>query len=119
MPYYLDEVFSPVLAALLRANGIDAASALERAPSGTADEVHLLLAGSEGRCLVTKDFGDFSELTLRFMELDYPHAGVLLVPRSLPGEGFAALVNFGRSYPHGLAPMRSCGSTAPPRNSPG
>ena len=108
MRFYLDELFSPVTAALLCAQGIDAVSALELGRSGTPDSVHLLFAAQEQRAVVTRNYSHFTNLTVQFSEMGYPHAGVILVPAALPNEDFggvaAALIRFAHDHPDGIPP---------------
>ena len=121
MRVYLDEMFSPVIAALLRAQGIDAVSALELGHSGTADNVHLLIAAQERRAIVTRNYSHFATLTIQFGEMGYPHAGVILVPASLPNEDFggiaAALIRFNGDHPDGI-PLYSILWLQPAPNEP-
>ena len=108
MRFYIDEMFSAVVAALLRARGVDAVSALELGYSGTQDEVHLQLAAADGRAIVTRNYRHFVELTESFRERQLPHAGVVLVPTSIPSEDFgglaAAIEAVAGLHPDGLPP---------------
>jgi predicted nuclease of predicted toxin-antitoxin system len=106
--YYLDEMLPPILAPMLRLQGVDTISALDILPARTPDRVHLAVAASENRCLVTKDLRDFGRLTEEFMAQGRPHAGVLLVPPTIRSRDFAplrdALLAFAELYPDGLPP---------------
>lgn len=101
-------MFSSIIAAMARAQGLDISSSHERGRDGLFDDEQLLFAVQEGRCLVTRDYDEFIDVTTRFMERGYPHAGVLFVPRSLLGSHYAALagalVHFAQAHPDGLAP---------------
>ena len=118
MRFYLDEMLSFVIAAILRASGIDCVSAVELGHVSTADAVHLAFAAQEGRCLVTRDYHDFPRLTSSLMDQGLPHAGVFFVPKSMRGRDVggiaAALVHFASQYPDGLAPYSLLWLSRPP-----
>jgi predicted nuclease of predicted toxin-antitoxin system len=99
--FYLDEDLPYRVAIIARAQGLDVTSSQECGRNELPDETQLRLAAEEGRCLVTRNRDDFQELTLRFFENEWPHAGVLIVPRSLPNRDAAriarALVAFAQT----------------------
>ncbi len=70
------------------------------------DAVHLASAAKAGRCLVTRNRDHFIALTVRFLEQDRPHAGVLAVPYSLPGDRFSgiarAIAQYDKFHPGGI-----------------
>jgi predicted nuclease of predicted toxin-antitoxin system len=98
--FYLDEDLPTRVAALARAQGLDVVSSHECGRDRMTDDQQLRLAGQEGRCLVTRNARDFVPLTRDFAERQWPHAGLLIVTRSLPNHAFAsiarALVAFDR-----------------------
>ena len=102
MRFYLDEHLSQQIAVVARARGLDVISSHECGRDKLPDDEQLRLAAEEGRCLVTRDRDDFVALTLQFFAQRWPHAGVLIVPKSLPDQDFvgiaAALVAFAQSY---------------------
>lgn len=108
MRYYLDEDLSSHIAALVRAGGGDALSSHECGRDGLDDPEQLALAAEEGRCYVTRNRDDFIHLTVRYFEQGLPHAGVLIVPRSLPADCFSlvarALLQYSATHPAGLRP---------------
>jgi predicted nuclease of predicted toxin-antitoxin system len=105
LSFFLDEDQSDETAKLARSQGLDAISSHEIGRNSIDDEEQLRWAAEQGRCLVTRD-DDFVRLTYRFLENHWPHAGVLLVPRSLSNSDFsgiaAALVAYAEQYPDGL-----------------
>ena len=108
MRFYLDEHLSPVIAEICRRHGVDVQATREAGRIGATDDDQLLFAAQEGRCILTENRRDFERLTNAFRERDLPHAGVLLLPRSLPKHDFAgiaaALIHFDTLYPGGLPP---------------
>ncbi len=92
MRFYLDENLSHQVAIIGRARGLDITSSHELGRNSLPDEKQLRLAAEEGLCFVTCDYTDFTRLTRLFLENQWPHAGLLLVPASLPNRNFAAIV---------------------------
>lgn len=107
MRFYLDEDQSGEVAALARQSGVDVTSSHEERRDGAVDDVQLKHAASEDRAIVTRNFGDFNRITREFMAQGLPHAGVLLVPPSLPNDDFSgiarAIVVYHRDHPDGMA----------------
>ncbi len=108
MKYYLDEDISPKIAAILRKGGVDAVSAHDAGRLQISDQDHLEFAAAAGRCLVTRNRNDFITLTLQFFNDHHPHAGVLIIPYSLPGDRFQtvarAIAQHASLHAHGLTP---------------
>ena len=78
---YLDEDISPLLAELLKKEGVDAISALEVGVLGESDDVQLDYACQEGRVLVTFNVGDFHQRAgLK------KHSGIILCKQVSLGE---------------------------------
>lgn len=84
MRFLLDEDLSPVAAETARGLGLDAESVHEVGRRGHSDREQLELAASDGRIFVTRNRDDFIRLTIEAFQTGAPHAGVLIVPRSLP-----------------------------------
>lgn len=108
MRYYLDEDLSSQVAERLRKKGLDATSSHEEMRNGTSDAEQLRWAASQERCLVSRNRDDFIELTVSFFENLEPHAGVLIVPYSLPNNQFSrladALADYASRHPDGMQP---------------
>jgi predicted nuclease of predicted toxin-antitoxin system len=108
MKIYLDEDLSPKIAQILRKGGIDALSAHEVGMCEVSDQRQLEFAAAEKRCLVTRNRDDFIRLTVRFLNDQRPHCGVLIVPYTLPGDQFSRIAHlvkkFSSCHPKGLSP---------------
>ena len=64
----------------------------ERAREGMEDPAVLELAFAERRVLVTANVSDFEPLLRKWAEEGRSHAGVVLVPWSVPNEAFGVLI---------------------------
>jgi uncharacterized protein with PIN domain len=84
MRFLLDEDVNPAAAEISRGLGLDAISVHEIDRRGYTDPEQLRFAISEGRVLVTRNRDDFVRLTISWFQTRELHAGVLIVPRSLP-----------------------------------
>jgi hypothetical protein len=104
---HLDEDLSPRVVALLRERGLDAAGAHEAGQGGRSDLEQLRHAAREGRCLVTRNVGDFLELVRELINRQESHGGIILIPASFRGDEFAtlaeAIAQCVAAYPKGLA----------------
>lgn len=88
MKVCLDEDLSPKVAVILRSMGVDATSVHESGRQGLSDREQLELSAAEGRCVVTRNRNDFLILTREFFEKGLPHAGVLVIPWTIPPDNF-------------------------------
>jgi len=107
--FYLDEdVSSHAVLAAARTLGLDIESSAEHGRGGTTDDVQLEYAASLGRSIVTQNGSDFEEQTRIFQAAGRPHAGVVIVPHSIPNDQvrrFArAMQAIAAYYPDGLDP---------------
>lgn len=93
MKFYIDEDISPKIAEILRDNNIDAVSAHQVGRSGTGitDEEQLAYAAIEGRCLVTYNGRHYIALTSKFFEKEWKHAGIVIMPSSMPSDNFGMI----------------------------
>jgi len=75
---------------------------------GMTDAELLRWGGVHGRCIVTKNGGDFIQLTRQFEADQIPHAGVLVIPRSIENDEFARIARasawYHQMYPEGVPP---------------
>jgi uncharacterized protein with PIN domain len=103
MRFYLDQCLSQVVAVIARGMGVDVISSHEVDRDGTDDDVQLLYAAEQGRCIVTRNYADYERWTHEFQEQGLPHRGVLLVPSSLPNDQFyplaRAIARYAREHP--------------------
>ncbi len=108
MRFYLDEDLSARIAEIARGLQVDVVAAQECGHLGRDDDFQLAFAASESRCLVTRNRDHFRALTVQFIHQERPHAGVLVVPYSLPPDRFrliaAALAEYDRRHPGGISP---------------
>jgi predicted nuclease of predicted toxin-antitoxin system len=107
--FYLDEDISPRVAEIARGRcQLDVLSANEVGTQAWTDAAQLRYAAEQGRCIVTRNRDDFARETRTAYEAQTPHAGVLIVTRSLPSDQFtamaAALCAYANNFPHGMQP---------------
>lgn len=106
--FYLDEMFSHVIAAVAREAGIDIVSAHERRAEGAADSDVLSDATSEHRCVITHNHRHFVPLTRTFYDQGLSHSGIVLVAGAVPTNAYAAIsraiIRFAQENPDGLQP---------------
>jgi hypothetical protein len=84
MRFLLDEDVNPDVAKIARGLGLEVISVHEIDRRGYTDPDQLRFAASEGRALVTRNRDDFIRLTISWFQTGELHAGVLIVPHSLP-----------------------------------
>lgn len=109
MKFYLDENLSPRVAEIARSRcNLDVITVHDTGAFAWSDDAQLRYAALDGRCLVTRDRNDFTELTISAFQLQTPHAGVLIVSPSLANDAFvaiaAALCKVASRFPGGLPP---------------
>jgi hypothetical protein len=107
--FMLDEdVDSPRIHRIAETLGLDVTGVSSYGRQGLADEEQLSFAASNDRCLVTRNFRDFTLLTRHFETVRLPHAGVLYVPRRIGNSDFLAigqaLLRFSDAHPEGVPP---------------
>src|SRR5882757_8039882 len=86
MRFLLDEDLNPAVAEIARGLGLEAISVHEIDRRGFQDEDQLRFSASEQRVFVTRNRDDFLWLNLAFFQTGEPHAGLLIVARSLPND---------------------------------
>jgi hypothetical protein len=84
MRFALDEDVPPRAAEIARGLGLDALGVAELGRLGWSDEEQLRAAADDGRVFVTYNRDDYILLTRRFFDERARHAGVLIVPGSIP-----------------------------------
>lgn len=84
MRFLLDEDVDPEAARIARGRGLDVVSVQELDRRSLDDEEQLRFAAGEGRAFVTRNRDDFRALTVAFFHARRPHAGVLILPFSIP-----------------------------------
>ncbi len=109
MRFYLDDdITSPRILEAARRLGVDVTSSDECGLRGAIDAEHLRFAAGEGRCLVSRNYGDFSRLTYQCIQEGAAHAGILMAPASLPNDAFGAIARALKAYadahPDGMPP---------------
>lgn len=109
MRCYLDEDLSPKVAEIARGVcGLDVVSAHEVGTQEWTDEAQLRFAAEDGRCMVTRNRDHFIAETLAAFEAQAAHAGVLIVPQTLPNDRFTAIARalcaYAERFPEGMQP---------------
>jgi predicted nuclease of predicted toxin-antitoxin system len=84
MRFLLDEDLAPTIAEIARGQGLDVVSVHEVGRRQRTDEEQLRYAAEQGRVFITRNRDDFIRLTVDWFQAGVPHAGVLIVPWSLP-----------------------------------
>lgn len=98
MKYYLDEDLSPVIAEIVRLDGIDAVSAHDVGLVGVSDLEQLEYASAQKRCTVTRNRNDFIKLTVQFFNEHRSHFGILIIPHSYSGDRFKQIAEALKTY---------------------
>jgi uncharacterized protein with PIN domain len=106
--FLIDEDLSEEIASILRADGVDAVHIRELGLSGAEDQEVLDEAARQERCVVTRNRNDFLMLTEFYFHEGRSHHGVLIVPRSYPGNQPSkiahAILSLSQNYPHAFQP---------------
>ena len=84
MKFLLDEDVHPGMAEIGRGLDLDVVSVHEIGRRMLTDTEQLEFAAGEGRVMVTRNRDDFIEATVAFFRARQPHAGVLIIPHTLP-----------------------------------
>lgn len=84
MRFLLDEDLHPAVAEVGRGLGLDVVSVHEVDRRGFTDEEQLRFATAAHRVLPTRNRNDFIRLIVTFFQTGELHAGILIVPHSLP-----------------------------------
>jgi predicted nuclease of predicted toxin-antitoxin system len=106
--FLVDEDLSEEIANILRAKGIDAVHIRELGLTGAEDQEVLDEAARQKRCVITRNRNDFLMLTEFYFHEARPHHGVLIIPRSYPGNEPAkiarAIIALLQEHPHAFQP---------------
>ncbi|MGH7342053.1 MAG: DUF5615 family PIN-like protein [Candidatus Rokuibacteriota bacterium] len=86
MRFLLDEDLNPLAAEVARGLGLDVLSVHDIDRRGLPDEEQLRRAARDVRTFVTRNRDDFVRLTIEWFRTGEAHAGVLIVPHSLPND---------------------------------
>jgi uncharacterized protein with PIN domain len=84
MRFLLDEDLNPAVAEIARGLGLDVVSVHEIDRRGFADEEQLRFSTRQQRIFITRNRDDFLRLNLTLFQTGELHAGLLIVPKSLP-----------------------------------
>lgn len=108
MKFLVDEDLSEELAVILRAKGVDAIHIRELGLSGAEDQEVLDEAARQKRCVITRNRNDFLKLTEFYFHEGRPHHGILIIPRSYPGNQTSktarAIISLAEDHPHAFQP---------------
>lgn len=108
MKFLVDEDLSEEIASILRAEGIDAVHLRELGLSGAEDQEVLEEAARQKRCVVTRNRNDFLMLTEFYFHEGRTHHGVLIIPRSYPGDQTSriahAIIALSQNQPYAFQP---------------
>jgi predicted nuclease of predicted toxin-antitoxin system len=106
--FLVDEDLSEEIASILRAGGLDAVHVRDLGLSGAEDQEVLDEAARQKRCVVTRNRNDFLMLTEFYFHEGRPHHGVLIVPRSYPGNKASkiaqAIISLTQNHPDAFQP---------------
>ncbi len=106
MRFYLDEDLPQAVAEALRRRGIDVQTTADAGNQQVSDRAQLEYAAKVGRCLVTRNLRDFIHLAREALQLQRPHAGILLCSSAYRGNEIRriadALAKMAAAYPTGL-----------------
>ena len=118
LKYYLDADLSPIIAGILRKDGLDAVSSYEAGTGSWNDEPLLEEAARLGRCLATRNRDDFMRLTVSFFHNLRPHCGVVIVPYSYAPDAYSSMAGslaaYARLHPEGITAYACVFLPAPP-----
>lgn len=84
MRFLLDEDVNPTVAVIAQGLGLDVVSVHEIVRRGYDDESQLRYSASQNRVFITRNRNDFLRLSVAFFQTGELHAGLLIVPYSLP-----------------------------------
>jgi uncharacterized protein with PIN domain len=84
MQFLLDEDLNPAIAEIARGLGLDVLSVHEIDRRGYLEEEQLRFSAAQQRIFLTRNRDDFLRLTVAFFQTGEAHAGLLIVPYSLP-----------------------------------
>lgn len=81
---YLDEDVSVLIAKLMRARGLSAATTIEVGNGGNSDDGQLAFAAQRQWAILTHNRADFERLAAEYFAIKRPHAGIIIAVRRTP-----------------------------------
>ncbi|MGE0680722.1 MAG: DUF5615 family PIN-like protein [Candidatus Binatia bacterium] len=92
--FFIDEDLPPVIAEMLRAQGLSATSVVAEKQQGLSDEEQLRFAAERNVILVTANVADYMELARQWMAIGLDHSGLIFaMTRQFPRRDAVAITH--------------------------